>query len=138
MFVVSRKCRYGVEAVLALADHYDQGLLQIKDIVAGGQIPRQYLEQIFNRLVKAGLVRSVRGKKGGYSLALPPDKVSVLMVVETLEGGIEVPLGEVVKGDAIAELFDRGAVGLRTILAMSFADLGARQQELRKNMMYFI
>jgi len=123
---------------LLLGEHYEQGLLQIKDIVAGNRIPRQYLEQIFNRLVKAGIVRSVRGKHGGYALGQSPDKLTVLQVVEILEGEINGEEDQPGPRDALAELFDRAAADLRALLSLSFADLAARQQELRKNVMFYI
>ncbi len=138
MFVISRKCRYGIEAMLTLAEYHGRGLLQIKDIVADTRIPRQYLEQIFNRLVKAGLVRSVRGKNGGYAMAEPPDTVTVLQIVEVLEGTIEVPDDMASSDDAIGELFANAAIELRKILNMPLVSLVERQQKLRKNSMYFI
>ena len=123
---------------MILAGHHGQGLLQLKDITARNQIPHQYLEQIFNRLVKGGVVRSVRGKKGGYELAQSPDKLTVLRVVEILEGELSGDPASAGEADAISQLFDQAAARLREILAVNFADLAARQQKLRKNVMFYI
>ncbi len=138
MLAISRKCRYGIEAMLSLAECYGQGLKQTKDIVADTQIPRQYLEQIFNRLVKAGLVKSVRGKNGGYALANKPDLISVLNIVEVLEGTIEAPEDMQGGNNALGELFSFAAEELRKNLSLSLSVLFERQQELSKNSMYYI
>ena len=71
-------------AVLSLADHYRQGLMQIKEISALNNIPHQYLVQIFNILGKADIIKSVRGKNGGYQLSRPPSDISVLEIIELL------------------------------------------------------
>ena len=89
MVTISSKSRYGIAALLALAEFYNSGLLQLKDIASRCDIPHQYLEQIFNRLNKTGIIKSTRGKKGGYKLAEPPDKITVLKIVNALEGEIE-------------------------------------------------
>ncbi|OGH05096.1 MAG: hypothetical protein A2600_02690 [Candidatus Lambdaproteobacteria bacterium RIFOXYD1_FULL_56_27] len=135
---ISSKCRYGILAVLALGENYGGGLLQIKDIAAAKNIPRQYLEQIFNRLVNAGVVSSVRGKKGGYVLAQDPAKVSVLDLVDVLEGGVQLS-GDSTSGlDAINELFKKAEEKLKQDFSITLADLILRQQALLENVMYHI
>ena len=57
MLTISNKSRYAIAALLALAEFYNSGLLQIKDIASRCDIPHQFLEQIFNRLGKAGIVK---------------------------------------------------------------------------------
>jgi Rrf2 family protein len=141
MISISSKSRYGLTALLALAEHYGRGLLQIRDIAARKEIPPQYLEQIFNRLLKAGIVRSVRGSKGGYELADDPARVSVLAVIEVLEGGIAlVPVSSLRGGTvgAIDELFGRAEKKLRTQLDVSLAALLLRQQALGDALIYHI
>jgi Rrf2 family transcriptional regulator, cysteine metabolism repressor len=142
MISISSKSRYGLTALLTLAEHYGRGLLQIRDIAARKEIPPQYLEQIFNRLLKAGIVRSVRGSKGGYELADDPARVSVLVVIEVLEGGIAlVPAsngGANGAVGAIDELFGLAEQGLRTRLDVSLGSLLLRQQALRDALIYHI
>ena len=112
--------------------------MQIKDIAAAKNIPRQYLEQIFNRLVNAGVVSSVRGKKGGYVLAQDPAKVSVLDLVDVLEGGVQLS-GDSTSGlDAINELFKKAEEKLKQDFSITLADLILRQQALLENVMYHI
>lgn len=138
MLSISSKCRYGLAALLDLAAHYGQGLLQIKEIATRNNLPPQYLEQIFNRLVKAGLIRGVRGSRGGYELATSPSAVSVLTVIKVLEGGIELAPAPGDRIDAINELFGQAEHSLRTILDVNLASLLLRQQALRNTPIYHI
>lgn len=138
MLSISSKCRYGILAVLALGENHGGGLVQIKDIASSKNIPRQYLEQIFNRLVNAGIVSSVRGKKGGYQLAQDPEKVTVLDLIDILEGGVQLS-GDSTSGlDAINELFKQAEEKLRKDFSITLADLILRQQALLENVMYHI
>ena len=74
-------------ALLALANHYTQGEpWQIRQIATEQQIPDRYLEQLLATLRRGGLVRSERGAKGGYLLAREPWKITLLEIVECIEG----------------------------------------------------
>jgi len=72
--------------MLELASHYGEGPIELKEIAKKENISLKYLEQVINPLRGAGLVKSVRGSKGGYSLAKPPSEICLYDVVETLEG----------------------------------------------------
>jgi Rrf2 family protein len=138
MLTISSKTRYGIAALLALAESYGSGLLQIKDISSRCNIPHQYLEQIFNRLGKAGIIKSTRGKNGGYELAHTPNKTTVLDIVNTLEGEIEFVPKSSEQTDIIYDLFHKAEIKLQEILNISLADLAQRQQTLRSNVTYHI
>ena len=138
MLTISSKTRYGIAALLALAESYGSGLLQIKDIASRCNIPHQYLEQIFNRLGKAGIIKSTRGKNGGYELASAPQRVTVLDIVNSLEGTIEFVPKSTEKNDIIYDLFHQAEVKLQEILNVNLADLAQRQQTLRNNVTYHI
>ena len=138
MLTISSKSRYGIAALLALAEFYNSGLLQIKDIASRCDIPHQYLEQIFNRLNKAGIIKSTRGKKGGYELAAPPGQVTVLHIVNALDGSIEFVPASGENNAVIAELFHEAENNLKNILSVTLADLVTKQQALRKNVTYNI
>jgi Rrf2 family cysteine metabolism transcriptional repressor len=138
MLTISNKSRYGITALLALAEFYNSGLLPIKDIASRCGIPHQFLEQIFNRLGKAGIIKSTRGKNGGYELANPPEQISVLHIVNALEGDIEFVSKSEDKNDVIVELFHEAEKKLQNILSISLAALVAKQQKLRKNVIYDI
>ncbi|MBE9040961.1 Rrf2 family transcriptional regulator [Oscillatoriales cyanobacterium LEGE 11467] len=84
---LSCKSEYAMLALLALANHYTQGEpRQIRQIATEQQIPDRYLEQLLATLRRGGLVRSERGAKGGYLLAREPWKVTLLEIVECIEG----------------------------------------------------
>ena len=83
---ISTKIRYGARAMLELASHYGEGPIELKEIAKKEDISLKYLEQVINSLRTAGLVKSIRGSKGGYSLAKPPSEICMYDVVETLEG----------------------------------------------------
>jgi Rrf2 family cysteine metabolism transcriptional repressor len=85
---ISTKIRYGARAMLELASHYGEGPIELREIAKEENISLKYLEQVIIPLRTAGLVKSVRGSKGGYSLAKPPSEVCLKDVVEVLEGPI--------------------------------------------------
>ena len=90
MFCVSTKGLYGAQALIEMAVRKDEGVLQIKDLSEKCGIPKTYLEQLFNRLRKAGIVSSLRGNKGGYILAKEASEISLLEIMEALEGEVEI------------------------------------------------
>ena len=87
---LSSKARYGVRAVFDIAFHSDGKATQIKDIAERQVIPPRFLEQIFQDLKRAGLVRSKRGPKGGYELAKTAGEIRMGDVVRALEGPIRI------------------------------------------------
>ena len=85
---LSTKGKYGVRALFEIAKHYGKGPLSIKAIAERQHISLSYLEQILHRLGKAGIIESVRGPHGGYSLARRPSGLTIGDVVRALEGPI--------------------------------------------------
>ncbi|MFW6234675.1 MAG: RrF2 family transcriptional regulator, partial [Spirochaetota bacterium] len=71
-------------------NRWQQGSTQIKAIAKPHAIPQHYLEQILVTLKKAGLVESFRGAHGGYSLAKNPSSITVMEILQHLEGQLEV------------------------------------------------
>jgi len=84
---LSTKSRYGLRALFDMAYHSGNLPAQIKDISRRQDISPRYLEQIFQDLKKAGLLKSRRGPQGGYSLAKPPESITVKDIVWATEGG---------------------------------------------------
>ena len=72
--------------MVELAVHYGEGPIELKEIAKKENISLKYLEQVINPLRADGLVKAVRGAKGGYSLAKPPSEICLYDVIETLEG----------------------------------------------------
>jgi Rrf2 family protein len=86
---LTAKTSYAIRALIDLAIMYPgKRPVSIKDISAEEGISSTYLEQIFNRLKNAGIVKSVRGPRGGYVLAKPPVKISVYSAITALEGEV--------------------------------------------------
>ena len=83
---LSTKIRYGTRAMLELASRYGEGPVELREIAKKEGISIKYLEQVIIPLRTGGLVKSMRGSKGGYSLAKPPSEVSLKDVFEILEG----------------------------------------------------
>ena len=83
---LSTKSRYGVRALFDMAYHAGTLPVQIKDISRRQKISPRYLEQIFQDLKKAGLLRSRRGPQGGYFLARKPQEITVMDIIHATEG----------------------------------------------------
>lgn len=85
---LSTKSTYGLRAMLNIALNDDKHAVSITDIAKAEGISVAYLEQLLNRLRRKGLIKSIRGPKGGYILAREPGSLNVGDIVEALEGGI--------------------------------------------------
>ena len=81
------KTEYGLVALIDLADSYASGsLVQSGEICQRHRIPERYLEQMLTSLRKGGLLRSIRGPRGGFQLIRDPASITVSEVVACLEG----------------------------------------------------
>ena len=83
---LSTKSRYGLRALFDMAYHAGTLPAQIKDISRRQNISPRYLEQIFQDLKKAGLLKSRRGPQGGYYLARKPHEITVMDIINATEG----------------------------------------------------
>ncbi|UCC45287.1 MAG: Rrf2 family transcriptional regulator [Candidatus Zixiibacteriota bacterium] len=77
---------YGVFGVLYLADKDRTTITPLSEISEAQGIPEKFLAKIFQSLSKAGIIRSYRGVRGGFSLSRRPDEISVKEVLETIQG----------------------------------------------------
>lgn len=84
--MLSQKARYGLRAMLHLAEHAKEASLQIADIADKANVPRKFLEQILLELKRRGLVHSVRGRNGGYNLGRSPKDISFAEVIRVIDG----------------------------------------------------
>lgn len=82
---LSTRGKYGLYAMVYLAQKSDDGPQPLKAIAASG-LPEQYLEQLLGSLKKAGLVTASRGAQGGYQLAKSPHEVTVGHIIDAMEG----------------------------------------------------
>ncbi len=84
---LSNKFEYAILSLVALAACYATGeSLQIREIAARQNIPNRYLEEILATLRRGGLIKSIRGVKGGYVLARDPQKITLLDAFRCIEG----------------------------------------------------
>lgn len=86
---LSTKGRYGLRALIDLAQYSGEAPVSITSISARQELSERYLEQLMSMLKKAGLVKSVRGAGGGYVLAKDMAEISVGDVLRALEGSLE-------------------------------------------------
>ncbi len=77
---------YGLLAVAYIAQNKDQGLILSQDVAKKYNIPLEYLLKILQQLVRANVLRSKRGPRGGFSLAKPTKKITMLQIIEAVEG----------------------------------------------------
>lgn len=84
---ISTKGRYGLRAMIDLATHGASGTpVYLSDIAKRQGISDKYLEHIFGTLHKAGLVKALRGRKGGYMLTKEPNEITLNQIITILEG----------------------------------------------------
>lgn len=132
----SKKTEYGLLALIDMATQQERGggRLTTHDIAARQRIPERFLEQQITALRNAGLVHSHRGAAGGCALARRPGEITVLEVIEALEGTILEPSeenGAGTHGLAIRELVGRAQASLATLFgSVTVADLARRETEI--------
>ncbi len=130
MISITTKSPYALRALVALHRRGDTGPVPIAELARRGEIPVQFLEQLFATLRRAGVLRSQRGVKGGYSFARPATEVTVLEIVELLDG----PLGREATG-----VFADAAEAARKVLADStVADVADAEAHAGSSPMYYI
>ncbi len=83
---LSTKGRYAVRAMLDLAQNAGEGPVLTREVSRRQEVSALYLAQLFNRLASAGLVRSVRGSHGGFVLSRAPAEISMLDIIQAVEG----------------------------------------------------
>lgn len=136
---ISAKTRYGLLALMDMAIQQDAGNAQrltTREIAARQGIPERFLEQQITALKHAGIVLSHRGAAGGCTLARRAEEITVLEVVEALEGSVlelERAEGGEETGGAIRELWDEASAALASIFSnATVASLARRELELKQ------
>jgi len=84
--MLSKKAKYGIRALLFLAEHRGKGPIMIKDIAYSERIPRKFLEAILVELKSGGLLRSRAGRTGGYELLRRPKEIHLGQVLRLIDG----------------------------------------------------
>jgi Rrf2 family transcriptional regulator, iron-sulfur cluster assembly transcription factor len=133
---ITRAGEYGVMGLMHLARRSPGQRTMIEEVSRQQKISKSFLAKIFQSLVKAGLVRSIRGAGGGFALAKAAAQIPILDIIEAVEGRIVFqrckmarPDCEHIGGCALCGLFERAQDGLKEALTRTtLADL-IRQQE---------
>lgn len=147
---VSLKTTYAIQAALDLALSTGEDPVRAKAIARRQGIPARFLEQVLNAMKKAGLVQSLRGAAGGYTLNKPPSDISIAAIVEALDG----PFAEThsagargarartsTKPDTLSEIWDRvRQAELDVLNSVTLKDLAVRHRQLQaeRGLMYHI
>ena len=130
MLSITTKSPYALRALAELARAGDDVPVPIGELARRREVPVQFLEQLFAVLRRAGILRSQRGVKGGYSFARAPNEVTVLEIVELLDG----PLGAGSEG-----IFSESAAAARAVLAKAtIADVVEREARAAGAYVYHI
>ena len=87
---ISTKGRYGLRILIDLATHESEKPRLLRDIAKSQQISEKYISRLIIDLRRARLVRSIRGVKGGFHLAKDPKEITLLEIIETMEGPLSV------------------------------------------------
>ena len=134
---LTTKGRYASRAMVDMAMHVAEAPMALRDVAERQQVSVHYLQQIFARLKAAGLVRGMRGARGGFTLARPPAEIKLSEVIQAVEGPIApVPCvddpaacqraGVCAVRDVWAEM---GAAMIQVLESKSLQDLVERQQK---------
>jgi Rrf2 family cysteine metabolism transcriptional repressor len=139
LITISSKSRYAVQALAELAR---QGALPgaapvpIAELARRREIPLQFLEQLFATLRRAGLLQSQRGVKGGYLFVRDPGEVTVLEIVQLLDGEFD---AEAAAAGGANEVWSKAVTGLREVLSgTSIADVVQQEARAAGAQMYYI
>jgi len=126
---LSRTASYAVQATLQLAQSKQSHPVPCSRLAAEGDMPERFLLQILRNLVTSGVLRSTRGVEGGYSLTRPPEEISLLEIIEAIEGpissgtAIESPEGNISSNSLQAALKDIADTSRRQLDAIKLSQL---------------
>ncbi len=135
MMRLTRKLRFAIEAVLDIAYNASDVPVQSKEIAERQGIPRRYLEQVLQHLVRADILRGVRGPRGGYRLARERRRIALAEIVRIVS---EIELSESAAGDAGSPLgkavlepiwSEIEAAAMRQLETISIEDLCRKARE---------
>ena len=137
MPLISTKGVYGLTAMYELSKHEADTPMQIKEISSNANIPQNYLEQLLSKLRRAGLVKSIRGAKGGYVLAFLPEEIKVVDILIALEGDIKV-VDVKAKNPILNIFFDESKEQIKKIFDLNLSNLDDYQDKYNEFLHYNI
>jgi Rrf2 family protein len=115
--MLSQKARYALHALIVLAGHVGEEPMQIADVANEARVPRKFLEQILLDLKKRGIVRSQRGRAGGYLLGKPAKEISFADVIRVIDGPLALaPCVSVTAYHKCEDCVDEATCAIRKVL----------------------
>lgn len=118
--MLSQKGRYALHALIVLADHDGEEPMMIADIAEEAGVPRKFLEQILLELRKRGILRSQRGRSGGYQLAKPPADISFADIIRVTDGPLALaPCVSVTAYHRCEDCADEKTCAIRKVLMLA-------------------
>ena len=115
--MLSRKAKYGLKALIHLAQRAGEGPVLIEELAEAERIPRKFLEQILLELKKKGLLVSRKGRGGGYQLGKGPDAIFMGEIIRVLDGPLApVPCVSVTAYGKCDECLDERTCGIRLVM----------------------
>ena len=115
--MLSQKARYALHALIVLAEHTGEQPMQIATIAEEARVPRKFLEQILVDLKKRGIVRSQRGRAGGYLIGKPAKEISFADVIRVIDGPLALaPCVSVTAYHKCEDCVDEATCSIRKVL----------------------
>ena len=138
MITITEKSRSAVLALTELAQRGSAAPVPILEVAEARGIPLHFLEQLFAGLRRAGILQSQRGVKGGYSFRRAPTEVTILEVVETVDGRITSPAGSG-PPEGADSVWAEARAGLADLLSgLTVADMVEREARFQSAPMFHI
>jgi len=115
--MLSQKARYALHALIVLAEHGEGDPVMIASIAEQARVPRKFLEQILLDLKRRGIVRSLRGRSGGYLLGRAPADITFAEVIRTIDGPLALaPCVSTTAYHKCEDCFDEETCAIRKVL----------------------
>lgn len=115
--MLSQKARYALHALIVLAQHDGEEPMQIADVAEEARVPRKFLEQILVDLKRRGIVRSQRGRAGGYFIGKPAKEITFADVIRTIDGPLALaPCVSVTAYHKCDDCVDEATCSIRKVL----------------------
>ena len=137
MPLISTKGVYGLTAMYELSKHQEDSPMQIKEISANANIPQNYLEQLLSKLRRADLVKSIRGARGGYTLAKSPEEIKVVDILIALEDDIKI-IDSKSENPILNIFFDESKNSMKKIFDIKLSKLDEYQEKYNEVLHYSI
>ena len=131
---ISRTVEYGLTAAVFIAQNCKDGLVMAKKISEAYDLPTEYLLQVMQQLVRVGILTSKKGPKGGFNLARPAKEITMLEIIEAIDGPVIVPmnLAEQTGGKPFAKKIEKVFLDVSeamkvTLAKVKLADLAGKK-----------